>query len=133
MSEDNRKQATSKDTEVSKVPNEKKYFSFDMGFFDLRPNFGGFDEMKFGMFKKDIYVKMSKEEKEKITEGLWLIRGEEKGVRVRKQNIERDLIGEHGASIGPVHDTRDFKSLNLRVCFGCTWANDEILQFVWET
>ena len=33
MSEDNKKKVTLKGTEeVSKVPNKKKYFSFDMGF-----------------------------------------------------------------------------------------------------
>lgn len=84
MSEDNTKQKTLKGTEeVSGVPN-KKYISFDMGFFGLCEK-TGFDEMKFGMFEKDIYPKMSDEEKEKINEVLWLIRGEETGVRVSKK------------------------------------------------
>ena len=48
------------------------------------------------------------------------------------KNIDRDLIGEHGSSIGTVHNTRLFKSINLRVCFEGTWSNDELLQFVWE-
>ena len=116
MSEDNKKQVTLKGTqEVFGLP-KKKYFSFVMDFFGLCKRLG-FDEMRFGMFQKDLYVGMTEEDKKKIIEGLWLICGVEKGVSVCKKNIDRDLIGEHGASIGTVHNTRLFKSINLSVYY----------------